>query len=62
MITEANVCQHGDSFSCSLLVIGFSSKVSAETIATEILQGELFVSSEQGKGSRFSLRIPVRVS
>jgi len=45
-----------------VLVIGFSSKVSAETIATEILQGELFVSSEQGKGSRFSLRIPVRVS
>jgi signal transduction histidine kinase len=30
-------------------------------IATEILKGDLLVSSEYGKGSRFSLRIPVRL-
>jgi signal transduction histidine kinase len=30
-------------------------------IATEILKGDIFVSSECGKGSRFSLRIPVRL-
>ncbi len=32
-----------------------------QKITTEILKGELLVSSEQGKGSRFSLRIPVRL-
>lgn len=31
-------------------------------IATEILKGDIFVSSEYGKGSSFSLRIPVRLS
>lgn len=31
-------------------------------IATEILKGDIFVSSEPGKGSRFALRIPVRLS
>ncbi len=31
-------------------------------IATEILKGDILVSSEYGKGSRFSLRIPVRLS
>jgi PAS domain S-box-containing protein len=31
-------------------------------IATEILKGDIFVSSEYGKGSRFSLRIPVRLA
>jgi signal transduction histidine kinase len=31
-------------------------------LATEILNGDLFVASEQGKGSRFSLRIPVRLA
>lgn len=30
-------------------------------IATEILKGDIIVSSESGKGSRFSLRIPVRL-
>jgi signal transduction histidine kinase len=30
-------------------------------IATDILKGDLLVSSEYGKGSRFSLRIPVRL-
>ncbi|OGU17353.1 MAG: hypothetical protein A2076_03885 [Geobacteraceae bacterium GWC2_53_11] len=33
----------------------------AKKIATEILEGDLLVTSEQGKGSRFSLRIPVRL-
>jgi signal transduction histidine kinase len=31
-------------------------------IATEILNGDLSVASEQGKGSRFSLRVPVRLA
>jgi PAS domain S-box-containing protein len=31
-------------------------------IATEILKGDILVSSECGKGSRFSLRIPVRLT
>lgn len=30
-------------------------------IATDILKGDILVSSEYGKGSRFSLRIPVRL-
>lgn len=34
----------------------------ARKIATEILKGDIYLSSEQGKGSRFSLRIPVRLA
>lgn len=34
----------------------------SKKIATAILKGDLFVVSEQGKGSRFSLKIPVRLA